>query len=911
MALTPGTRLGVYEVIALLGEGGMGQVYRATDTKLKRQVAIKILPPSVAADHDRLARFQREAEVLASLNHPNIAGIYGLEESGGATALVMELVEGEELSAIIARGPIPVAEALPMAQQIAEALETAHELGIVHRDLKPANIKLRPDGTVKVLDFGLAKMVDVGRDVSSARAAEAQTYSPTISLAATQAGMILGTASYMAPEQARGRAVDKRADVWAFGVVLYEMLTGTRAFPGDDVSDTLATVLKFDPDWNQLPADTPPSIRRLLKRCLTKDPKLRLRECGSALLDIRDALASPDGAESPLPSRDAKPVAARRQRALIATAALVLAAVLGAIGWPTFGGGGGNSPPQTTRRASIPLPEGDVLPVIRGTLLAISPDGRTLVYQAWRGKAGHLFRRAIDQFDAAIIPGTEGGGNPFVSVDGAWVGFIERSVSDSTLKKVPIRGGRAQPLATARSMRGATWTKDSRIIWAEDDGSLKSVPEAGGESTPLFKADDKVAVFSPQLLANNALLLTTLPAGRLPGDGEIVVVRRGTAEKTTVQPNAWAGRVLPSGHLVFVRDSALWAVPFDSDRLEVVGTAVPVVHGVRDEPGGAAQFAVADDGTLAYVSAMVEGDRPLAFVGRDGGQPEVLKIPARDYRTVALSPDETRVAAQIGDRDEADVWVGEIARGTLTRVTREPGFDGNPMWSGDGKRIVFASARDGRWTLQSRAADGTGEATLITAFDASVTSAVPSSWSRDGSTLLFGVNADVGVTSAGSKGEWKPVIRSANQAAMSPNGRWIAYSSTESGLPELYLQGYPNAGERRPVATGVGHTPRWSRDSGELFYLRGGPPDAVMRVTVQPGRDGGVDIGIPEVFAAYNFFTRRPRVGPGGFWYDVRPEGSRLLVIARTSGVEPASAEQRINVVFNWFEELKRLVPTK
>ena len=276
----------------------MGQVYRATDTKLKRQVAIKILPPSVAADHDRLARFQREAEVLASLNHPNIAGIYGLEESGGATALVMELVEGEELSAIIARGPIPVAEALPMAQQIAEALETAHELGIVHRDLKPANIKLRPDGTVKVLDFGLAKMVDIGRDLSSARAADAQTYSPTISLAATQAGMILGTASYMAPEQARGRAVDKRVDVWAFGVVLYEMLTGTRAFPGDDVSDTLATVLKFDPDWSQLPADTPPSIRRLLKRCLTKDPKLRLRECGSALLDIRDALASPDGAES-------------------------------------------------------------------------------------------------------------------------------------------------------------------------------------------------------------------------------------------------------------------------------------------------------------------------------------------------------------------------------------------------------------------------------------------------------------------------------------------------------------------------------------------------------------------------------------------------------------------------------------
>jgi eukaryotic-like serine/threonine-protein kinase len=804
LALTPGTRLGVYEVIALLGEGGMGQVYRATDTRLKRQVAIKILPPSVATDHDRLARFQREAEVLASLNHPNIAGIYGLEESGGATALVMELVEGEELSAIIARGPIPVAEALPVAKQIADALETAHDLGIIHRDLKPANVKVRDDGTAKVLDFGLAKALDP----ASASNADAMN-SPTLTDRATQLGVILGTASYMAPEQARGRVVDKRADVWAFGVVLYEMLTGTRAFPGDDVSDTLATVLKFDPDWSKLPADTPPSIRRLLKRCLTKDPKLRLRECGSALLDIRDALASPDGAESPLLSTDAKPVPDHRQRALIATAALALGAVVGAVGWTTLYGGAKNSPPQTTRRASIPLPEGDVLPLGQGTLLAISPDGRTLVYRARRGTAVHLFRRAIDQFDAAMIPGTEGASAPFVSVDGAWIGFIERSVPNPALKKIPISGGRPQPLATGRGMGSATWTKDSRIIWAEDGGSLKSVPAAGGEPTPVFKADGKFAVFSPQLLADNSLLLTTLPAGRLPGDGEIVVVKRGTGEKKTVQPNAWAGLVLPSGHLVFVRGSALWAVPFDSDRLEVVGTAVPVVHGVRVEPGGAVQFAVADDGTLAYVpGTALEGDRPLAFVGRDGGQPEVLKIPARDYLNVALSPDQTRVATQIGEGDDADVWVGEIARGTLGRVTSEPGFDGYPMWSGDSKRIVFASARNGRWTLQSRAADGTGEATRIIAFDASVASAVPFAWSPDGSTLLFGANAEVGVISAGSKGEWNPVIRSAREAARSPNGRWIAYSSLSRVLWSSISRGTPTR------ANGTWSQPVWATRPG-------------------------------------------------------------------------------------------------
>ena len=482
---------------------------------------------------------------------------------------------------------------------------------------------------------------------------------------------------------------------------------------------------------------------------------------------------------------------------------MALGAVVGAIGWTTFRGGASNSPPQTTRRVTIALPEGDVLSMGQGHLLAISPDGRTLVYKATRGTTTHLFRRAIDQFDATIIPGTEGAAGPSFSPDGTWIGFIERLVPDRTLKKIPISGGPAQTLATSLNMRDVTWTKDSRIMWASEGGSLISVPAAGGESTPLIKVDGDVSVFDPQLLADNSLLLTTLPAGRVPGDGEIVAVKRGTGEKRTVQPNAWAGLVLPSGHLVFVRGAALWAVPFDSDRLEIVGTAVPVVHGVRVDAGGVVQFAVADDGTLAYVpGTALDGDRPLAFVGRDGGQPEALKIPARDYLNVALSPDQTRVAAQIGERVDADVWVAEIARGTLTRVTREPGFDGYPMWSRDGKTIVFASARDGRWTLQSRAADGTGDATPIVAFEASVTQAVPSGWS-DGLTLLFGANAEVGVTSAGGKGEWKPVIRSAREAAMSPNGRWIAYSSSESGSQQLYLQGYPtraNGASSRPVS---------------------------------------------------------------------------------------------------------------
>ena len=903
MALSSGARLGPYEIVGPLGVGGMGEVYRARDTKLGRDVALKILPDAFAQDRERLTRFQREAQVLASLNHQNIAAIYGLEDSTDSThALVMELVEGPTLAERIDAGPIPLSEALPIAAQIAEALEVAHELGVIHRDLKPANIKLRPDGTVKVLDFGLAKMVETasGNRPSATDAA----YSPTMSLGATQAGVILGTASYMAPEQARGRAVDKRADVWAFGVVLFEMLTGTRAFPGDDVSDTLATVLKFDPDWNRLPADTPAPIRRLLKRCLTKDPKLRLRECGSALVDIHEALDTPERSESAAPLAVARSAASRRQSALIATAGLLIGAILGAFAWTRFSGRAADAPPPTTR-FTITLPEGEVLPRASGVLLELSPDGRTLAYRARRGTTTRLFRRAIDQFDATIIPDTDDAGTPIFSPDGLWIAFRDRPGTDSVLKKIPIGGGPAQTIATVRgatTMRGSAWTDDGRILLGSG-GSLVSVPAAGGDATVLFKADGNLLVSNPQLLPGNSVLLTL--AGLRSENGEVAVVKLGTGEKKTVQANATFGRLLPSGHLVFARGAALWAVPFDVDRLEAVGTAVPVVDGVRVEVGGAVQFAVADDGTLAYVPGTMQGpERPLAFVGRDGGQPETLKIPAREYVNLALSPDQSRVAAQIDDGDDADVWVAEIARGTLTRVTRDAGFDGFPIWSRDGKSVVFASRREGRWTLQRRSADGTGDATLTTAFDASVIRAEPYAWSPDGSTLLFGADEVIGATTAGSKGEWKPVIRSAQEAAMSPNGRWIAYTSNDSGAVEVYLQGFPDAGPRRIVSVGGGHHPRWARDTDELFYLRGGPPNAVMRVAIRSSRDGGVDIGTPEVFAEFRFFSRLA----GGTVYDVTPDGKRLLVISRgedgtVSGVE------RINVVVNWFEELKRLVP--
>ncbi len=905
MTLTPGTRLGPYEVTDQIGVGGMGEVYRATDTNLKRQVAIKVLPASVAADADRLARFQREAEVLAALNHPHIAAIYGLEKSGATIALVMELVEGPTLADRIAQGAIPLDEALPIAKQIAEALEAAHEQGIIHRDLKPANIKVRPDGTVKVLDFGLAKAMDpVG-------AASAQAMnSPTISLHATQAGTILGTAAYMAPEQAKGRPVDKRADVWAFGVVLYEMLTGARAFPGEDVSDTLATVLKFEPDWTRLPADTPPSIHRLLKRCLVKDPKLRLRECGSALVDIHEALTGSDPSQPGAPSMVGTPAAIPRRSMLpVIAAAAALTAVVAVATW-AVARNQATPDPQPTRRFTITLPPSDVLPAYQGSLLAISPDGRTLVYRATRGTTStQLFRRPLDQFEGVAIAGTEGGSEPFFSFDGQWLAF---EAADGTLKKMALVGGPPQSLTELSRHRGGSWGPDGRIILGNhaDDGRLMQVGASGGGATELFKIDEPRRAWYPQVLPGGKAVLFTL-SNQAPDTGELHLLELTTGAHRTILPTAAAGRVLPTGHLVFVRSGALWAVPFDLGRIEAVGTPVPVVEGVRVEGGGAVQYAVADDGSLAYIPGTAASNvgRRLMFVGRDGTS-ETLTVPAHDYLDLVLSPDQTRVAVQIADGANADVWVAEIARGTLTRVTRDAGFDGSPLWSADSKTVVYASSRDQQWMLHRKAADGTGEAEVVATFPKGVGSVRPYSWSRDGTMLLVEVNSDIGVVPTGGKGELKPLIRTSafeGQPAVSPDGRWVAYQSNESGSGEVYLQRFPDLGDRRAISTSGGHMPTWSRDGSELFYLRGFPPNAVMHVTVRTAPDGRADIGKPEVLTDFRFYSG---VRTARRIYDVSADGKRLLVLTR--GDEGTNTEARqINVVLNWFEELKRLVPLK
>ena len=912
MSLTVGTRIGLFEVTGSLGAGGMGEVYRARDTRLDREVALKVLPDTFTEDPDRVARFEREAKVLASLNHPNIGGIHGLEEADGgkSRALVLELIEGPTLADRIAQGPIPVADALPIARQIAEALEAAHEQGVIHRDLKPANVKVKADGTVKVLDFGLAKAfqpdaTDPGLSMS-----------PTMSLtaAATQMGMVIGTAAYMAPEQASGKVVDKRADVWAFGVVLHEMLTGRRLFGGEDVSHTLAYVLTKDIDWGSLSRDTPDTVRGLLRRCLERDPKKRLRDIGEA----RIALDAPESPSNPQPT-DIGASPARRVRprpvgiAIWACSVLVALAaglVASRVFWPPA------QPSPGPKRFTLTLPDTDVLPRQLGDLLALSPDGRTLVYNAERLGVQQLFRRPIGQFEAVPIAGTEGARDPFFSPDGQWVGFRVGSL----LQKVALAGGPPQPLTALPrgGTRGADWGADDMVVYGLFlDGPLMQIPAAGGEPTPLFTPEDQRVSWYPQVVPDSDAVIFTLTDGGQSA-GELHLLHRETGAHRTLVPNAAAGRVSSTGHLVFVRSGALWAVPFDHATLEIVGTPAPVVEGVRVESGRAVQYATADDGSLVYIPGVVSstGDRSLVWVNREGVE-EGLTLSPRDYETLSLSPDGLRAAVVAGgDGGNLDIWVSELARGTLTRLTTQPGDDTHPLWSPDGRRVAFMSREDGRATVYRQAADGSGTAERLLS-DALMTEFVPYDWSPDGQTLFLTAvspetGRDIGMVSSDGSGTWEPLVQTSadeESPAISPNGRWLAYASRESGRSEVYVQRFPEILGRQQVSVGSGYRPQWSEDGQELFYLRApvGPPTAVVRVTVEPTDSDppALDFGTEEVLFDWRYYS-----GPSPRqFYDLSPDGQRFLMITSGNAGDAGSGRAEINVVLDWFEELKTRVP--
>jgi len=891
--------LGHYQIIEKIGEGGMGEVYQAKDLKLGRNVAIKVLPEEFAKDTDRVARFQREATLLASLNHPNIAAIHGLEESGGTQFIVLELVEGQTLRDRIKPGPIPVEEALKLALQIAEALEAAHEKGVIHRDLKPSNIKVTPNGKVKVLDFGLAKAF------AGERADLDLSNSPTLSNLSTQQGVILGTAAYMSPEQARGKPVDKRADIWAFGVVLYEMLTGRSLFSGDDVSQTLARVLERQPDFSTLPPNLHPRIRLLLERCLEKDPKNRYSGIADARVDIQKVLADPSGVL-------VQPVTVVEPRSRLKTilpwiaAVVILSAITGAIVWKLK-----PSEPYQVMRFTYELPKDQQINITGNITaecaLAVSPDGRQFVYSTDSG----LYLRSMGDMDARLLPGTGGTGQrPFFSPDGKWIGFV--SSADNKLKKIATSGGAAVTLMDVPTVPGLfDWNADDTIVYGQFQKGIVRIYANGGTPEQIVKpAEHDPFLFYPQILPDGKSVLFTV--GGTGEQGKITVQSLKSGERKELMGGIGA-KYLPTGHLIYALGNNLLAVQFDLDTLEVVGGPVPMVEGIMWTGGtGAPQYAVSDSGTLVYIpgttgeSGLVQNT--LVWVDRNGKE-EPLAAAPNAYYGPRISPDGTKVALEIdlSTGGNSDIWIWDLVRETMTRLTFYEGFDKFPLWTPDGERIAFESYREENRGIFWIAADGTGKIEHLGSAPDRVMH--PESWSSDGKTLVLAelsTSLDIGTLSIEGDRKWKPLLQEKHQETaprISPDGQWITYISDESGQFEVYVRPFPDVGSggKWKVSTSGGNSPLWSPTGHELFYRIG---DAVMVVSVETNRT--FMLGTPKVlFRGTYMSATNPQM------WDISPDGKRFLMMKEVASTGESAAEtpQKINIVLNWFEELKERVP--
>ena len=885
-----GTTISHYKVLEKIGEGGMGVVYRATDTKLNRDVALKILPQQFASDAQRMGRFQREAEVLASLDHPNIGQIYGIEDAGETKALVLQLIEGPTLGERIAQGPIPVEDALKIALQMAEGLEAAHEKGVIHRDLKPANIKITPEGQVKILDFGLAKALE-GETPPDTNLSQ----SPTLTAAATQAGVILGTAAYMSPEQARGETTDKKTDVWAFGCVLFEMLTRQATFGGKTVSDVLAGVLRIDPEWKSLPPNLHPKIRLLLERSLEKEAKDRYHDIADARLDIQKALADPGGV---LVQPIGEVVQAAPQSKLPWVAlAVIVGIVAGVTGWnlkPEL--------PSAVSRFSHVLPEGQQFSSIR-TLVAVSPDGSRMVYVA----NDQLYVRAMDALDSTPIPGTdERAATPFFSPDGQWIGYFSRS--DRQLKKIAVSGGAPVTLSDSEEapFGSPDWGTDDTIVWGQGKGVLR-VSANGG--TPELLIAGKSGLGMPQMLPDGkSVLVHQGPAA--PTSGEVVVHSLESGEEKVLFSGV-SPRYVSTGHIVYAVDDVLFAVPFDLDTLETVGGPVAMVQGVWGTPS---QYAVSDSGSLVFIPGGVDGSqRTLALVDRDG-EVERLNVPPKEYLSPRLSPDGQTLLVQSVEDAEDIIWVYDLAGDRAIQQLTFEGDNHRPVWTPDGEHITFSSDRDGTMSLYWMPADGSGVAERLTTAEEG-TSHWMGSWSPDGELLVFNVQRDINTdwdiwTLSVDDGETQSLYDVPGTmypgAELSPNGEWLAYGAGPSGpATDIYVEPFPPTGARRRISQDGGVWPLWSPEGSELFYR---PSVGSGRITLR-----SVDIVTEPAFA----FSNEQTLPVEGFnvvsWYrdyDVTPDGERLLMVFPVD--QPDSGEParpQINIVLNWFEELKDRVP--
>jgi serine/threonine protein kinase/Tol biopolymer transport system component len=892
-AIAVGAMLGPYEIVSALGVGGMGEVYRATDTRLKRQVAIKVLPAGFTADSDRLARFQREAEVLASINHPNIASIHGLEDAGGIKALVLELVEGPTLADRIAQGPIPLNEALRIALQIAEALQAAHEQGIIHRDLKPANVNVKTDGTVKVLDFGLAKAAEpMGINRSDV------THSPTLSMHATQAGLILGTAAYMSPEQAAGKPVDKRSDLWSFGVVLLEMLTGRSPFVSDTAPETMAAVMMKEPDWSRLSPSTPATITKLLHRCLEKDRARRLPDAAVARLDIEDTLAG--RTDAPVPTT----VLAQRPRAGWRAVSALGAAVFagGVLGVAAMAGLRSAPPEALITRSEISTPTS-----ASPTQFSLSPDGRRLAFIAGNNGQTQLWVRALDQMGGQPLAGTDGAGFPFWAPDGRSLGFF----ADAKLKRIELTGGAPQILADALGGGGA-WSTDGVIVFGAGPGrSLMRVPASGGTAVAITQTNGGGGDLGPQFLPDGRhILYLHLTGGP---QGEVSIASLDGGDPVRVVPSATAAAYAPPGYLLRVLQGVLTAQPFDPARAALSGDPIPLAQAVVENTGNfRSAFSVSPAGILAHRAGIGGGVRQLVWADRTGKTLGTVGPPDDAAPTsFALSSDGQRMAIARNIQNNYDIWITDVARAVATRFSFDPAAEYSPVWSPDGSQVVFRSINRkdfGVSDLFVKPANGSADERPFLVTPQPKT---PLDWSRDGRFFLYSAQdpttrSDLWALPIGGEAKPVPIVQTPfdeTQGQFSPDTRWVAYTSNESGRDEVYVRPFPEAGGKWEVSTGGGSQPRWRPDGKELFYLAA---DArLMAVPIAPAQqERAVTVGTPVPL-----FATRLASGPG---ISLTGYQSRALYAVTADGrflmntTLEADRQSPIILVQNWQQLLKK-----